>query len=164
LGRKKKIEPKQLNLFQENNVVSLDEWKKSNKKVKKRVQHEKKFQGKITDILDQLGLVWIHIKNKCFNKFYHECSNCGNKELITCHATINKELTGYPDIMIVAGGLELKNRKYGVKTAKYRNGAQKEVCEKLEELIEIKCINQESQDELMSFLKNMVFKIKGEKI
>lgn len=166
MGRKKKIYETgiQQNMFQESNVMSLEDYLKENQPKKKKNYKEKKFQGKISDILNQLGLVWIHLKNKCLNRFYHECPHCRNKSLVTCHSTINKEATGFPDILIIAGGLELKARRYGVKTAKLRKGAQKDTCEYLDTKIPIKCINEESQEELMTFLKDMMFKIKGESI
>ena len=166
MARKKKIYEAgvQQDMFQESNVMSLEDYLKKNQPKKKKDYKENRFQRKIGDILNQLGLVWIHLKNKCLNKFYHECPHCGNKSLVTCHKTINAEYTGYPDVLIVAGGLELKARRYGIKTAKLRKGAQKETCELLDEKITIKCINEESQEELMSFLKEMHLKIKGEAI
>ena len=156
----------QLNMFQEDNVMSLEDYKKeyAGKPKKKRVQHEKKFQNQITDILDQLGLVWLHLKNKCLNKFYTTCPHCKKKHLVTCHKTINSEYTGYPDIMIVAAALELKHRSYGVKVAKLRPGKQKDVCERLSEKIDLRCLNEESQSELMDFLRKTYHKIQGEKI
>ncbi len=165
---KKKTLVQQSDLFGISNTMTLEEYKemvaqKGKPKKKKPVLHEKKFQKTITDTLDQLKLVWVHVKNKCLNRFYHTCSSCGKKDLITCHATINKELTGYPDVMILIGGLELKHRSYGIKTAKLRDGKQKEVCEKLAKMITIKCVNEESQDEIISFLKEMHFKVYGEK-
>jgi len=76
-------------------------------------------------------------------------------------AHINKEYAGWPDILIVAGGLELKHRSYGVKTAKLRKGLQKNVCETLSEKIDIVCINEESNRVQMDFLKKMYKMIKG---
>ena len=108
----KKKKPEQTNLFLESNVVSADEWKKSfgnSKDTKqKREQHEKKFMNSLGKALNNLGLVWIHLRNKCLNKFWHTCPHCKKKSLVTCYATLNEDYTGYPDILIVAAGIETK--------------------------------------------------------
>lgn len=157
--KKKKQPEQQISLFQETNIVSMEDWKKSQKK--KPVLHEKKFGKGLELLFNSLGLVWIHLKSMCLNKFYHTCPRCGHKELVTCHAKINKEYAGYPDYMIVAGAVEAKHRSYGVKTAKFRKGIQEDVCKTLNLKIPVKCINEESEEELIDFLKDMVKKIKG---
>lgn len=165
--KKKEIRnAKQLDLFQEDNTMSIEDWKKQEsikKPKKKKVEHEKKYGKLVESVMDQLGLVWVHFKNKCFNKFYHTCPFCKKKSLAVCNAHINRQLAGYPDYLIVAGGLEIKHRSYGVKTAKFRKGIQEDVCETLKKKINIICINEESEKDLIAFLNEMSLKIKGEK-
>ena len=69
--------------------------------------------------------------------------------------------------MIVAGAMETKHRSYGIKTPKFSTikrknfRSQKDFCEELNNSIPTICVNEESQEEIINFLKDMSFKIQG---
>ena len=176
MPRKKqpKDEAKQLSIFQEDNVMSVEEFHRLNgiggKPKQKRVQHEKKYGNSVVEpLMKQLGLVFIHLKNICFNRFYHVCPHCQKKSLVICKGHINKNYAGYPDYMIVAGGVETKAEKYSPKKTgpQFRKwtpstkSTQQLVCESLQEDIEIICTNEKTESRLIDFLKKMRKMIKG---
>lgn len=117
------------NLFPDQNMMSLEEFKKTRSRPK---QHEKKFMKDIMQIAKSMGLPCLHIEYFCGNKFYATCDVCskkqnqpvravcpccGKKVLAHCLNRINKSLTHEFDIVGIRWGIETKH--------KINKGAQK---------------------------------------
>lgn len=69
---------------------------------------ERDFMRDVQRLAGNMGLSSIHVENYCGNAFYSVCSHCGHRDLVTCRATNNKHLAGYPDIIGVSYGIETK--------------------------------------------------------
>lgn len=112
----------QTSLFPDQNMMSLEDYKKNRTKPK---QHEKKFMQDIMQIAKSLGLPCLHIEYFCGNKFYARCDECsrkrkkvveakcpccGKRVLAHCVNRINKILTHEYDIVGVGWGIETKHK------------------------------------------------------
>jgi len=87
---------------------------------------EKELQKQVEEYLKIKGIPFVHIINRCFK--------CGQ---------IFKHNVGYPDIILVAGGIELKTKKgrqskvqKEIERFFKRKGIPYKVCRSLEEVIE----------------------------
>lgn len=112
----------QPSLFPDENMVSLEEFKKVRSRPR---QHEKKFMADIMQIARSLGLPCLHIEYFCGNKFYAICEDCtkrknyrveakcpccGKRVLAHCINRINKRLTHEFDIVGIEWGIETKHK------------------------------------------------------
>lgn len=126
MKNKKKKEAVQQHLFgQEQNRVTIEEYREMASGINKRKAHEKKFMNTIIETAFSLDLPCVHIEYFCGNKFFPTCSGqgkhkhppvravcpvCKQPVLAICVNRINKGLAGHFDILGIGWAIETKHK------------------------------------------------------